>query len=116
MKNKCAVFILLGQSNAAGHGVPMKEEDIVTLPMKNVFGLSRAMHQSLDNTALAWQGYTTAGMNLAEECDNSYSVANCLAKRWQAAMSFTFLMPPRPSWIFPPYIWKMSFLPPATVR
>ena len=34
-------FILLGQSNAAGHGVPMKEEDKVHLPMKNVFGLPR---------------------------------------------------------------------------
>ena len=86
MKKKCALFILLGQSNAAGHGVPMKEEDIVASPMKNVFGLSREKNQTFDSTALSWQGYTTAGMNLAEECDNSYSVANCLAKRWQAAI------------------------------
>lgn len=86
MEKKCALFILLGQSNAVGHGVPMKEEDIVTDPMKNVFGLSRKKHQSFDNTALFWQGYTTADMNLAEECDNSYSVANCLAKRWQVAI------------------------------
>ncbi len=88
MKNsgKCAVFILLGQSNAVGHGVPMKEEDKVFLPMKNVFGLSRAKNQSFDLAALSWQGYTTAGMNLAEEQDNTYSVANCLAKQWQAAI------------------------------
>ncbi len=83
---KCAVFILLGQSNAVGHGVPMKEEDKVLLPMKNVFGLSREKNQSFDNGSLFWQGYTTAGMNLAEEQDNTYSVANCLAKHWQAAI------------------------------
>ncbi len=88
MKNngKCAVFILLGQSNAVGHGVPMKEEDVVLSPMKNVFGLSREKNQSFENSALFWQGYTTAGMNLAEEQDDTYSVANCLAKRWQAAI------------------------------
>ena len=85
MKNKkCALFILLGQSNAVGHGVPMKEEDIVSVPMKNVFGLSREKNQSFDITSLSWEGYVTAGMNLAEEQDNTYSVANCLAKRWQA--------------------------------
>ena len=88
MKNekKCALFILLGQSNAVGHGVPMKNEDTVSSPMKNVFGLSRAKNQSFDIKSLTWEGYTTAGMNLAEECDDSYSVANCLAKHWQAAI------------------------------
>ena len=90
---KCALFILLGQSNAAGHGVPMKEEDIVSVPMKNVFGLSRKENQSFDITSLSWQGYTTAGMNLAEECDDSYSVANCLAKRWQAAIDGGVALP-----------------------
>ena len=83
---KCAVFILLGQSNAVGHGVPMKDEDKVLLPMENVFGLSREKNQSLDNSSLCWEGYVTAGMNLAEEQDHTYSVANCLAKRWQAAI------------------------------
>ena len=86
-KNKCAVFILLGQSNAVGHGVPMKEEDKVNSPMKNVFGLSREKNQSFENSALVWEGYTTAGMNLAEEQDNTYSVANCLAKQWQSAIN-----------------------------
>ena len=86
-KNKCAVFILLGQSNAVGHGVPMKDEDKVLLPMKNVFGLSREKNQSFENSALVWEGYITAGMNLAEEQDNTYSVANCLAKQWQSAIN-----------------------------
>lgn len=82
-KPKAAVFILLGQSNAVGHGIPMKTEDIISAPLKNVFGLSRADNQSFHNEKLCWSGYTSFGMNLAEEQDNTYSVANCLATLWQ---------------------------------
>lgn len=84
MQNKkAAVFILLGQSNAVGHGIPMKEEDKILTPLANVFGLSREHNQRLDLDALTWSGYTSFGMNLAEEQDNTYSVANCLAALWQ---------------------------------
>ena len=82
-KDKAAVFILLGQSNAVGHATPMKEEDKILTPMKNVFGLSRDFNQSIDTAVLKWSGYTSFGMNLAEEQDNTYSLANCLAKLWQ---------------------------------
>ena len=81
---KCAVFVLLGQSNAVGHGIPMKEEDVIREPLKNVFGLARAQNQSFDIDRLTWSGYTSHSMNLAEQQDNTYSVANCLAARWQA--------------------------------
>ena len=80
---KAAVFILLGQSNAVGHGVPMREQDKILTPMQNVFGLCREHNQHLDLDALTWSGYTSFGMNLAEEQDNTYSVANCLAAAWQ---------------------------------
>ena len=80
---KAAVFILLGQSNAVGHGIPMENRDFITTPLKNVFGLNRKDNQSFDNTELVWSGYTSFGMNLAEEQDNTYSVANCLASLWQ---------------------------------
>ena len=80
---KAAVFILLGQSNAVGHGVPMEDKDIIREPLKNVFGLSREDNQSFDNKELFWSGYTSAKMNLAEEQDNTSSVANCLASLWQ---------------------------------
>ena len=80
---KCAVFVLLGQSNAVGHGVPMKAEDRIERPMKNVFGLSREKNQSFAISSLTWSGYTSGGMNLAEEQDHTYSVANCLASLWQ---------------------------------
>ncbi len=81
---KAVVFILLGQSNAVGHGVPMQACDVIDTPMKNVFGLSRAQNQSFDIASLTWSGYTSAGMNLGEEQDDTYSVANCLARAWQA--------------------------------
>lgn len=31
---KAAVFILLGQSNAVGHGLPMDEQDKISVPLK----------------------------------------------------------------------------------
>lgn len=81
--NKVALFILLGQSNAVGHGIPMGDKDKIINPMKNVFGLCRDLNQSFNNTELRWSGYTSYGMNLAEEQDNTYSLANCLARLWQ---------------------------------
>jgi len=83
MKKNAAVFILLGQSNATGHATPMAEEDKILSPLKNVFGLSREKNQSFDNKELFFTGYTSFGMNLAEEQDNTYSLANCLARRYQ---------------------------------
>lgn len=82
-QKKAVVFVLLGQSNAVGHGIPMAEKDIIKTPLKNVFGLSRSDNQSFDNDKLCWCGYTSFGMNLAEEQDNTYSLANCLARVWQ---------------------------------
>ena len=83
IRKKAALFVLLGQSNATGYAVPMREEDYIKHPMKNVFGLHRCRNQSYDIPELTWSGYTSHGMNLAEEYDNSYSVANCLASLWQ---------------------------------
>lgn len=83
---KAAVFVMLGQSNAVGHGVPMEDKDIIKEPLKNVFGLSREDNQSFDIKKLSWSGYLSGGMNLAEEQDNTYSVVNCLASLWQGAI------------------------------
>ncbi len=80
---KAAVFIILGQSNAVGHGIPMAEEDKIKTPLRNVFGLSRALNQSFEGDTLVWSGYESAGMNLAEEQDHTYSIPNVLAKAWQ---------------------------------
>lgn len=84
MGNKVAIFMLFGQSNAVGHAMPMKDEDIIREPLKNVWGLNREPNQSFDTERLKFSHYTSFGMNLAETQDNTYSVANQLAKRWQA--------------------------------
>ncbi len=80
---KATVFILLGQSNAVGHGIPMRDEDKIKVPLKNVFGLKREYNQSFDIESLTWDEYASGSMNLAETQDDTYSVANCLAKLWQ---------------------------------
>ena len=80
---KVAVFMIFGQSNATGHGVPMNEEDYILKPLKNVYGLNREPNQSFDIDHLEFTGYTSFGMNLAETQDNTYSVPNQLANAWQ---------------------------------
>ena len=85
MKKDCdaAVLIVLGQSNAHGHGLTMREEDKITKPLSNVFGLGRALNQTLDLKQVTWSGYTTEGMNLGESQDHTYCLAEELAKMWQ---------------------------------
>ncbi|MBQ7906910.1 MAG: hypothetical protein IJ309_02945 [Clostridia bacterium] len=81
---RVSVFLIFGQSNATGHAMPMKEEDYISTPLKNVYGLNREPNQSFDIDHLEFTGYTSHGMNLAETQDNTYSVPNQLAKIWQA--------------------------------
>ena len=83
-KKKAVIFVILGQSNAVGHALKMTEDDKVTTPMSHVWGLHRDQNQKLDLQKLQWSGYTTDGMNLGETQDHTYSIANCLAKNWQA--------------------------------
>ena len=83
MKEKAHLFILLGQSQAVGHALPMREEDRITVPLTHVFGLDRAANQSFDVDRLTWSGYVSGGMNLGETQDHTYSLANCLAALWQ---------------------------------
>lgn len=80
------VFMVFGQSNAVGHILPMRQEDKILQPMKNVFGLSRTLNQSFDNQELHWTGYTSFDMNLAEAQDDTYSIVNCIARLWQDAI------------------------------
>jgi hypothetical protein len=80
---KASLFVILGQSNAVGHGLPMVDSDKIITPLRNVFGLSRNGNQALYSTSLNWSGYTSYGTNLAEAQDHTYSVPNCLASLWQ---------------------------------
>lgn len=92
MKN-VAVFILLGQSNASGHDLPMSPEDIFHRPLKNVFGLSRQLNQSFETAELQWSGYESRNMNLGSPKDDTYSLANCLAFKWQQAIDYGVSLP-----------------------
>lgn len=80
---KNAVFIILGQSNAVGHGIPLCDGDIIKEPLENVFMLDRENNQSFDITELHWSHFVSEGTNVAEMQDNTYSVPYCLAKLWQ---------------------------------
>ncbi|MDW7656476.1 MAG: hypothetical protein SCM11_04795, partial [Bacillota bacterium] len=82
-ESDAAVLIILGQSNAHGHGLIMNEEDKIRQPMKNVFGLSREHNQSFDLTDVTWSGYQSSGMNLGETQDHTYCIASEMAKMWQ---------------------------------
>ncbi len=86
MNNEAVVFILLGQSNAVGFKLHMDKADIIKTPLKNVYGLSRDKNQTFDADRLYWENYRSAGFNLGESNDNTYSVANCLAKKWQESI------------------------------
>ena len=85
-RNTAAVFIMLGQSNATGHALPMRKEDVIGTPMTHVFGLRRDPNQSFDIDRLVWSGWTSADTNLGETQDNTYSVPNCLAAAWESAV------------------------------
>ncbi|MBO5287738.1 MAG: hypothetical protein J6B34_06385 [Clostridia bacterium] len=80
---RVAVFMIFGQSNAVGHGVPMERVDYISEPLNNVFGLHRKYNQDYEVEELKFTGYTSFGMNLGETQDNTYSVPNQLAKHWQ---------------------------------
>lgn len=85
---KCdaAYLFINGQSNAHGHGQNMSQEDYIRTPLKNVFALDRTPNQSYDIDDVVWSGFTTAGKNLGETQDNTYSFAYYFAKMWQAAI------------------------------
>ncbi len=79
-----AVMIVLGQSNAHGHGLAMKAADRIEKPLSHVFGLNRTDNQRLGLTEVVWSGYTSSSMNLGETQDHTYCLSSELARLWQA--------------------------------
>ncbi len=82
--NTAAVLIVFGQSNAHAHGQQLAPHDRITTPLRNVFGLPRQFNQSLSRDRVVWRGYTSDGMNLAEEQDHTACLATETARLWQA--------------------------------
>ncbi|MBQ1955277.1 MAG: hypothetical protein II350_06010 [Clostridia bacterium] len=81
------LFILLGQSNAVGHGVILEENERIETPLKNVFGLTWENNPFPSDEPAVWRGFVTKKMNLGELTENFGSVANYLAPMWQEAVN-----------------------------
>ena len=80
------LFILLGQSNAVGHGSVLEESEKISTPLKNVFGLTWDDNPFLSEAPAVWRGFVTQKMNLGELTENFGSIANYLAPMWQNAV------------------------------
>ena len=80
------LFVLLGQSNAVGHGVILEENERIETPLKNVFGLTWDDNPFPGDEPAVWRGFVTKKMNLGELTENFGSVANYLAPMWQKAV------------------------------
>ena len=85
-KKTAPILIVMGQSNAHAHATRLPENEIIREPLKNVFGLSREYNQSYDLSDVCWSGFTTGGMNLGEEQDDTCCLANVFAAKWQKAI------------------------------
>ena len=85
-KNDAPILIVLGQSNAHAHGTHLPEDEIITEPLKNVYGLDREYNQAYGLDDVTWSGFTTGGMNLGETQDHTCCLANVFAKKWQDAI------------------------------
>ena len=80
------LFILLGQSNAVGHGIKLEENERIDVPLKNVFGLTWDDNPFPSENSAVWRGFVTKKMNLGELTENFGSIANYLAPMWQSAV------------------------------
>lgn len=85
-KNDAPLLIVMGQSNAHAHATRLPEDEIIRTPLKNVHGLSREFNQYYDLTDVTWSGFTTGGMNLGEDQDDTCCLANVFAAKWQKAI------------------------------
>ncbi len=85
-ENSAPILIVMGQSNAHAHATKLPPEKVVRTPLKNVFGLSREHNQAYGLDDVTWSGFTTGGMNLGETQDDTCSLANLFALRWQEAI------------------------------
>lgn len=83
-KNDAPILIVMGQSNAHGHGTRLKEEEQIRKPLSHVLGLSREKNQSYDLKDVEWSPFCTEGMNLGETQDHTCCLAGEFARQWEA--------------------------------
>ncbi|MBR4941284.1 MAG: hypothetical protein IKZ19_04730 [Clostridia bacterium] len=80
------LLVVLGQSNAVGHGIVLEKHEQIDVPLKNVFGLTWDDNTYPSQNAAVWRGFVTSGMNIGEATENFGSISNYLAPMWQAAV------------------------------
>lgn len=79
-----AILFVFGQSNAYAHGTRLKEEEKINTPLKNVFGLDAGLNRKFGLTDVVWSGFVSHGMNFGAGEDDTCSISNILAKKWQS--------------------------------
>lgn len=82
-KTDCPVLIVMGQSNAHGHGTRLPKKLEITRGLQNVYGLSREKNQFYHLDNVTWSNYTSCGMNLGEKQDHTWCLATEFARKWQ---------------------------------
>lgn len=82
--NEIPMLIILGQSNAHGHGTQLPISERINVPLSNVKGLSRKYNQQYGLRELTWSGYTSYDMNLGETQDHTVCLATEFARKWQS--------------------------------
>lgn len=88
------MLIIMGQSNAHGHGTRLPEEERIVQPLRHVYGLGRAENQAYGLTDVSFRGFTTAGMNLGETQDHTYCLGEGFARLWEAAAEINHSLAP----------------------
>lgn len=93
-QNDAPMLIVFGQSNAHGHNTHLLQEEKITVPLTNVFGLDRAHNQAYGLKDVTWSGFVTEGMNLGETQDHTCCLAESFARLWQERTDAGEKLPP----------------------
>lgn len=83
----CPLLIVMGQSNAYGHGTALSEEEKILTPLRHVYGLPRQENQAFDLPRVVWRGYTSHGMNLGNTADHTCCLTTEFARMWETEIS-----------------------------
>lgn len=85
-KNDAPLLIVLGQSNAHGHGTQLSREELPEQPFSNVYGLPRSHNQTYGLEEVVWEPFRMQDMNLGETQDYTCCLAGEFARLWQDAI------------------------------
>lgn len=94
LQSDAPILIVMGQSNAHGHGTKLPENERITQPLTHVYGLTRKDNQAYGLSDVTWSGFTTEGMNLGEVQDHTACLAESFARLWQTDCDKGIPLPP----------------------